>query len=245
MPRFERDNASLFYSVSGKPDGFPVLLIAPGGMRSSLVRWSAVVPWDPMANLDDYRVIAMDQRNAGRSTAPVTVSTDWDTYTADQLALLDHLGVTEFHVIGMCIGGPYIMGLLRHAPQRVQSAVMFQPIGLDNNRDAFFELFDGWAAELRSQHPEANEEDWVSFRKAMFGGDFLFNASREDVAACVHPILLFQGQDAYHPPSTSDAFAVLAPNVTYVEEWKAPEHEQAVDFTVKRFLRQHTPSDGR
>ena len=41
------------------------------------------------------------------------------------LALLDHLGIDRFHVAGMCIGGPYIMGLIQAAPQRVFEATHF------------------------------------------------------------------------------------------------------------------------
>jgi hypothetical protein len=46
-----------------------------------------------------HRVIVMDQRNAGASTAPVTGEESWATYTADHLALPDHLGVDEFAVL--------------------------------------------------------------------------------------------------------------------------------------------------
>ena len=41
------------------------------------------------------------------------------------------------------------MGLIESAPQRVASAVLFQTIGLSNNREAFYEMFDGWANELK------------------------------------------------------------------------------------------------
>ena len=47
------------------------------------------------------RVIAMDQRNAGESRGPISGNDGWHTYTADQLALMDHLGVGCFHVVGV------------------------------------------------------------------------------------------------------------------------------------------------
>lgn len=241
MPTFDLDSLKLYFETSGDPDGAPVLLLAPGGMRSTLQRWPQVIPWDPIAHLRTYRVIAMDQRNAGQSVAPVSADDGWDTYTRDQIALLDHLGVEQVHLVGMCIGGPFIMGLIRHAPDRVRSAVMFQPIGLDNNRHTFYQLFDNWAKEIGANHPEAGPADWAAFRHNMFGGDFLFNASRDAVASCQTPFLLFQGQDIYHPPSISDAFAELAPTVEYVTAWKAPEHREAVDHRIQTFLDAHTP----
>ena len=91
----------------------------------------------------------MDQRNAGKSTAPVSGEDGWHTYTADHLALLDHLGIEKTHILGGCIGGPYCLGLIQTAPNRVASAVLQQSIGLENNRDVFYGLFDEWAGEIR------------------------------------------------------------------------------------------------
>ena len=39
-----------------------------------------------------YRVMAMDQRNAGRSRSAIAADHGWHTYAADHLALMDHLG---------------------------------------------------------------------------------------------------------------------------------------------------------
>src|SRR5687768_11733487 len=124
MAIFKHGPVTLHYDVEG--EGFPVLLIAPGGMRSANDLWNRM-PWNPRAALRDrYRLIGMDQRNAGSSTAPVRADDNWSTFTGDQLALLDHLAVDRCHVIGMCIGGPYIMGLLHRAPERFSSAVLLQ-----------------------------------------------------------------------------------------------------------------------
>jgi pimeloyl-ACP methyl ester carboxylesterase len=69
MPDFEHGDVSLHYIEQG--EGFPVLLFAPGGMRSAAGFWKNS-PWNPVETLSDgYRVIAMDQRNAGKSRAPV------------------------------------------------------------------------------------------------------------------------------------------------------------------------------
>ena len=80
MPVFERDATRIHYEVHG--EGFPVLMLAPGGMRSSIPVWDQV-PWNPIETLSSkYRVIAMDQRNAGQSTAPVTATDGWRDYTS-------------------------------------------------------------------------------------------------------------------------------------------------------------------
>lgn len=239
MPTFTREDISLYYEEHGK--GFPLLLIAPGGMRSGVSFWEKA-PWNPIPRLAaQYRVIAMDQRNAGRSKAPIRATDGWRVYTEDQLALLDHLGVSRFHVAGMCIGGSYIMGLIQAAPERVVSAVLFQPIGIDDNRQAFFDMFDDWAKEQQAAHPEASGGTWEAFKQNMYGSDFLFSVSRDFVKHCPTPLLVLLGNDTYHPQATSREVASLAPTATLIERWREPEHQAAAQASVEHFLAAHTP----
>jgi pimeloyl-ACP methyl ester carboxylesterase len=236
---FEHDDVKIYYEEHGS--GFPVLLIAPGGMLSAVSYWQNV-PWNPIEQLaGSYRVIAMDQRNAGQSVAPITGADSWHVYTSDQLALLDHLGVEQFHVAGMCIGGPYVMGLIERAPERVASGVVFQSIGLDDNRQAFFDMFDSWANGLKPMRPEVAESDWAAFRQAMYGGDFLFNVDRDFVAGCQTPLLVLCGKDLYHPESTSREIAGLAPNASFIEDWKEGDARDRARAQVADFLAANTP----
>ena len=233
MPMFDDGDVHLYYEDHGQ--GFPVLLIAPGGMRSAVSYWQNT-PWNPIEQLSsDYRVIAMDQRNAGRSTAPVRPGDGWDVYTRDQLALLDHLGVDRFHVAGMCIGGPYILGLVQSAPERVASALFFQSIGREDNRQAFYDMFDSWA--------EASDADWAAFRESMYGGnETLFNVTEDFLAEMRTPSLVLAGNDLYHPASTSQLLVSRIPGAIFVEHWKEPEHHADAMAAVERFLAEHTPS---
>jgi pimeloyl-ACP methyl ester carboxylesterase len=237
---FEHDDVKIYYEVHG--EGFPVLLIAPGGMQSAVPFWEST-PWNPIEQLSaHYQVIAMDQRNAGQSTAPIAATDSWHVYTDDQLKLLDHLGVDRFHVAGMCIGGSYIMGLIDRAPERVVSAVVFQTIGLDDNRQAFFDMFDSWADQLKPQRPEIPESAWSTFRQSMYGGDFLFTVDRKFTAACTTPLLVLCGRDLYHPEASSRELAELAPNATLIEHWKEGAAMVAAKTEVEAFLVEHSPS---
>ena len=47
MPIFKRDDVELYYEEHGA--GFPILLIAPGGMRSAVAFWERT-PWNPISN---------------------------------------------------------------------------------------------------------------------------------------------------------------------------------------------------
>lgn len=240
MPYFEQDDVKIYYEEYG--EGFPLLLIAPGGMQSAISFWDNA-PWNPIEQLSDrYRVIAMDQRNAGKSVAPVSADDGWHVYTSDQLALMDHLGADRFHVAGMCIGGPYVMGLIERAPERVASGVLFQPIGLDGNRDAFYAMFDNWAEALKLKRPDIPEAAWAAFRENMYGGDFLFNVDRDFIASCRTPLLVLCGHDLYHPESTSQEIAHLAPNAMFIEQWKEGGDKESARQAVAEFLADNTPA---
>lgn len=240
MPVLEHNDARIHYEIHGK--GFPILLLAPGGMRSSISFWDKVT-WNPINQLSaHYQVIAMDQRNAGQSSGPIQSTDGWHTFAEDQIALLDHLNVEQCHLAGMCIGGPYIMGLLQQCPERVACAIIFQSIGLANNRQVFFELFDSWAQELKSKFPDTSEQTWTSFRQAMFGGDFLFNVSEEFVSQITNPLLVLMGNDIYHPEETSRKIAELLPSAGFIEKWKEPQYIGAAKAAVEEFLAGHTPN---
>ncbi|MEM7098295.1 MAG: alpha/beta hydrolase [Pseudomonadota bacterium] len=236
MPIYEREGAHINYEVHGDAEQ-SLLLIAPGGMKSAIGFWSGT-PWNPIDQLkNSFTVVAMDQRNAGDSTAPVSADDGWDTYTQDQLGLMSHLGIEQFHVAGMCIGGPYCLGLIAAAVDRIKSATLFQTIGRDNNADAFYAMFDQWAEPLMSERPDTSADAWQSFRQNMYGGDkVLFNVDEVFVAGCPTPLLVLMGDDLYHPQSSSRLIAETAPNVTFIERWKEGEDRAAAMLQFEQFL---------
>lgn len=238
MADFVRGDVSIHYELHG--DGPPVLAFAPGGMRSEVAWWSRL-PWNPVVGLaDGHRVIAMDQRNAGGSRAPVTGEDGWASYTADHLALLDHLGIERCALVGCCIGGSFALALCKAAPERVSAAVLMQPIGAwEGNRSLFYELFDGWAAELAPTHAEAGPAEWAAFRARMYDGSFVYSVTPDDVRACATPLLVLQGDDRYHPAAISREVAALAPNAELVERWKDEASLPAAVARIRAFLAEH------
>ena len=236
------ESVHVHYDVEGRLDGFPVLLIAPGGMHSHNALWNDAA-WNPRVALaDEYRLIGMDQRNAGASVAPVRGSDSWATFAADQIALLDNLGIERCHALGMCIGGPYVLALLAAAPARFESAVLLQPAGVANDSSMLRGMFDQWAAASAPAHPETSPTDWASFGDNMWDGDFVLSVTRDEVAACTNPILVMMGNDEYHPQSVSREIVALAQNATLVERWKDAEMLPVTDATIKTFFAEHTPA---
>ena len=176
MPSFEHNGASIYYETFGQ--GFPILTFAPAGLQSVIDVWNQPsAPVNPTTEFAaDFRVIAMDQRNAGgKSHAPISAQDGWHSYAADHIALLDHLGIDQCHLYGQCIGGPFIMSLLKAQPQRIASAVLAQPIG--RVKDALPErtaLFNGWADSLQD-HPEATEQVLDAFYEILYGPGFAYS----------------------------------------------------------------------
>ena len=148
------DGAEIHYQVTGR--GFPVLLLAPGGVSSQIDAWASAA-FDPREVLaDEFTVIAMDQRHAGQSRAPLAAFS-YGQMLHDQLAVLNDLEIPRAHVIGGCIGAAYALKMMDEAPARVAAVVLQDPVGLDetNSMDTFYSMFNETIRVTRAEGLEA------------------------------------------------------------------------------------------
>ena len=162
MSFYEKGPVRIHYEEAGS--GFPLLLIAGGGLNSTIAGLHRGDPFNPIEEFKgEYRCIAADLRNAngGQSSGPLEIDRPWDAYTDDQLGLMDHLGIDKFMVMGFCIGGPFIWNLLKRAPDRIVAAVLAQPSGSrPEMRDLFYENnIKGWGPELVKRRPDITMDD--------------------------------------------------------------------------------------
>jgi pimeloyl-ACP methyl ester carboxylesterase len=243
MPTVEKNGATIYYEVHGR--GFPILTFAPAGVKSTIAVWSnPSAPINPITEFSSsYRVIVMDQRNAGgKSRAPITAKDGWHSFTADHMAVLDDLKIERCHLYGQCIGGSFIMSLLKEQPQRVASAVLAQPIGrvgpLKPGRAA---RFDEWAKGLTG-HPEATEAVLDALYRNLYAPGFLYCVDRNFVRGCNTPCMVLAGNDEAHPYPISEETAKLLPNAEFVPEWKTGAALDAAKKRVKEFFAKHTPA---
>jgi pimeloyl-ACP methyl ester carboxylesterase len=240
MPTIEHHGATIYYEEFGS--GFPILTFAPAGLRSVIDVWSQPsAPINPTTEFaDKYRVIAMDQRNAGgQSTAPITAQDGWDDYTADHLAVLDHLRIDRCHLYGQCIGGTFIANMLKHHPERVAASVLAQPIGrVGPLKPEWNANFKGWADTVKDQ---ASEEQLDAFYKNLYAPGFVYCADRDFVKTIKAPSLVLAGNDDAHPRPISEELAKLIPGCEYIEEWKTEPALTTAKAKVKEFLAKHTP----
>src|SRR5436309_5672015 len=80
---YEKGPVRIHYEEVGS--GFPLLLIAGGGLNSTIAGL-ANGPFDPNKEFKgEYRCIASDLRNAnsGQSSGPLEIDRPWDSYTDD------------------------------------------------------------------------------------------------------------------------------------------------------------------
>src|SRR5437762_13085055 len=99
MPGYEKCPVRIHYEESGS--GFPLLLIAGGGLNSTISGLSN--PFNAIEEFKrEYRCVACDLRNAtsGQSTGPLEIDRPWDSYTDDQIGVMDHLRIDKFMVMG-------------------------------------------------------------------------------------------------------------------------------------------------
>ena len=248
MSFYEKGPVRIHYEEAGT--GFPLLLIAGGGLNSTI---GGLKRGDPFNAIDEfkgeYRCITSDLRNAngGQSSGPLEIDRPWDAYTDDHLGVMDHLRIDKFMVMGFCIGGPFIWNLLKRAPDRVVAAVLAQPSGSrPEMRDLFYENnLKGWGPELVNRRPEITMETVDKFLTRMYrtNADFVFTVTRDFVRTCRTPVLILPDDIPAHPYAVAMEAAMLAPKAEVsMFPWKEPKERIPLAVRqIRSFLRAHRP----
>ena len=155
---YEKGSVRIRYQEAGS--GFPLLLIAGGGLNSTIAGLNN--PFNAIEEFkSEYRCIASDLRNAnsGQSSGPLEIDRPWDAYTDDHLGLMDHLGIDKFMVMGFCIGGPFIWNLLRRAAHSDcrRRAGAAQRVASGNARPVLRKQYEGMGSGVR-ETPARNHD---------------------------------------------------------------------------------------
>jgi pimeloyl-ACP methyl ester carboxylesterase len=250
MGTYEKGGVRIHFDEAGS--GFPLLLIAGGGLNSTISGFTgSTSPFNPIEEFKaDYRCIASDLRNAnpGQSSGPLEIDRPWDSHTDDQLALMDHLGIDKFMVLGFCIGGPLIWNLLKRAQNRIVAAVLAQPSGSrPEMRDLFYENnMKGWGPELTKRRPDITMEAVEKFLTRMYrtDPDFVFTVTRDFVRNCQTPVLILPDDIPAHPYAVAMEAAMLAPKAEVsMFPWKEPKERIPLAVRqIRSFLRAHRPA---
>ena len=251
MPFYEHDDVRIRYEEAGS--GFPLLVTPGGGLNSRMSNWSTAVVNFMEVLSNDFRCITMDQRNAngGESTGPVQVDDPWDAFAADQLGLMDHLGIGEFFFLGCCIGGPFVLKMMEKAPDRIVAGVLCQPVGhRPENPDVMYNSGrDNWAPEFLARRPDVTMATIEAYLHNLYRvqPDFVYSVSRDFVRGCQIPMLVMPDDVPAHPYQTSMDVAALAPKAEVtIYPWKETGELKAEAVRqVRGFLKAHQPVTAR
>jgi len=247
MSFYEKGPVRIHYEETGS--GFPLLLIPGGGLNSVIA--GLANPFNSIEEFKgEYRCIASDLRNAnpGQSSGPLDIDRPWDSHTDDQLAVLDHLGVDKFVVMGFCIGGPFIWNLIKRVPNRVVAAVLAQPVGFRPEMPTL--MYDGsmtgWGPDLVKRRPEITMDMIQKYLTKMYrnDNDFVFTVTRDFVRNCQTPVLILPDDIPAHPYKVAMESAMLAPKAEVsMFPWKEPK--ERIPLAVRQihsFLKAHGPA---
>jgi pimeloyl-ACP methyl ester carboxylesterase len=249
MSFYEKGPIRIRYEEAGS--GFPLLLIAGGGLNSTISNLTSTAPFNPIEEFKgEFRCIASDLRNAngGQSSGPLEIDRPWDSHTDDQLGVMDHLGIDKFMVLGFCIGGPFIWNLLKRAPDRVVAAVLAQPVGFRPEMPTL--LYDGsmsgWGPALAARRPDVTMETVEKYLTRMYrtNPDFVLTVTRDFVRNCQTPVLVLPDDIPAHPYAVAMESAMLAPNAEVsIFPWKEPKERIPLAVRqIRSFLRAHRPA---
>ncbi|MEM1512884.1 MAG: alpha/beta fold hydrolase [Candidatus Jordarchaeales archaeon] len=116
MPYAKVRGLNMYYEVHG--EGFPLVMIMGLGAN---VYW-----WDPFI-IDEFskhfKVVVFDNRGAGRTDKP-GVEYTMGMFADDTVGLMDYLGISKAHVLGVSMGGMIAQEVALNYPDRVEKLVL-------------------------------------------------------------------------------------------------------------------------
>jgi 3-oxoadipate enol-lactonase len=119
MPIARLNGIDINYEEHGA--GTPLVLAH--GYTASLEMWREQI--DALAA--KYRLVIYDTRGHGKTSAPASID-NYDMardYVADQLALMDHLGIERSYVGGLSMGGMIAQEFALQHPDRIDALLLF------------------------------------------------------------------------------------------------------------------------
>ncbi|MBA6233100.1 alpha/beta hydrolase [Colwellia sp. MB3u-28] len=248
--------AGLYYWDTGG-EGPAVVLSHPG--RGSALTW----PYQqPVLSAAGFRVIAYSRR--GYYGSPAGLAADTGNYADDLNALITHLNIDKFHILGLAAGGFAVSDYAVSYPEKLLSMVIVCSLfGLwDKNIDERLDFilpksfaglppeFKELGASYRWANPEGVRQ-WIDMEEKSRGnGERHGQQAKSNItwekmrAGNIPTFFIAGGADLYQPPSMMRAAAREIPNsqtLVVAEAGHAVQWEQPALFNqaVIAFFRKH------
>lgn len=131
MPTIQVNDLRMYYEIHG--EGEPLALIL--GMTTDLSEWQRII--QPLAQ--HYKVIAFDNRGAGRTDKPDQIYTV-EMMAEDTEGLLRALGIARADILGVSLGGRIALALALAHPERVNRLILVSTSARVSRRPWWFGL---------------------------------------------------------------------------------------------------------
>lgn len=254
--KVELDGRLIRYFERGE-GGVPLVLVH--GFGGDLNNWL----FNHEALAAGRRVIALDLPGHGESAKDLQRG-DLDELSEVLLALLDHLDITEAHLVGHSMGGAVSLNSARLAPQRVRSLTLIGSAGLGAQINSEYLLGFVDAANRNALKPQLTKlfsnpelvnrqmlEDMLKYKR-LEGVDAalrllvstVFAEGRQslelrDVVQEKPTLLIWGADDAIIPASHSTGLSAqveILPGQAHMVQMEAAEQ---VNRLIEAFVRQH------
>lgn len=129
MPAEHVNDIQMYYEIHG--EGEPLVLIS--GLGTDISEWDGLIRW----LAQHYRVIAPDNRGAGRTDKPdrpYSIA----MMAEDTAGLLHALGIERTHILGISMGGRIALALTLAHPERVGRLVLVSTSAKGTRRPWWF-----------------------------------------------------------------------------------------------------------
>jgi pimeloyl-ACP methyl ester carboxylesterase len=115
MPKLKVNGIEIYYEIHGQGDSLVLIM----GLRRNVEWWYGQIP----ALSKHFKVVAFDNRGAGRSEKPVMDYTI-KLFADDTMGLREALNIKKAHVLGVSMGGYIAQELAINYPDKVRSLVL-------------------------------------------------------------------------------------------------------------------------
>jgi pimeloyl-ACP methyl ester carboxylesterase len=244
--------AGLYYWDTGG-EGPAVVLSHPG--RGSALTWPYQQPAFAAAG---FRTIAYSRR--GRYRSPAGSKEDPGTLAGDLNALITHLKIDKFHILGLAAGGFTVSDYAVSYPGKLLSMVIACSLfglwdkEIDSRSDfilpkeyqALPPEFKELGPSYRWAHPEGVKQ-WIEMEEKSRGkGPSIYQRAKSERtwrklrALNIPTFLITGGADLYQPPSMMRAAAkqipgcktLVIPEAGHAVQWEQPEtfNREVIEF---------------
>jgi pimeloyl-ACP methyl ester carboxylesterase len=117
VPTTNNGNVEIYFEPFGTPADPTLLLI--NGLGSQCINYAT--PWCEKFASEGFSIVRFDNRDTGRSSKLDGVSYSLGDMAVDAVAVLDAVGVTRAHVMGLSMGGMLVQRLAIDHPDRLLS----------------------------------------------------------------------------------------------------------------------------